>query len=113
MPFWSRVNQVSWTLVQGTLCGLGALLGTTVQATSPQEELTFESRLREIGDVAGDPGRKVLKALGLPTTQPYPSEVRLARSLEGTKSVSLLVAMEEAWSPWHWQHLRSQGPGKS
>lgn len=55
--------------MQGTLCGLGTLLGTTTQAASPLGELTFESRPREIGDVAGDPGRKVLKVLGLPTRQ--------------------------------------------
>lgn len=40
--------------MQGTLCGLGTLLGTTTQAASLLEELTFESRPREAGDVAGD-----------------------------------------------------------
>lgn len=55
--------------MQGTLCGLGTLLGTTTQAASPLEELTFGSRPREVGDVAGGPGRRVLKILGLPTRQ--------------------------------------------
>lgn len=61
---------------------LGTLPGTATQAASPLKGVTFESGPIEFGDVAGDTGRKMLKALGLPTMQWCLPGMRQAHSLE-------------------------------